>query len=123
MLKTLKKLLAATFITAVASTSAFAAEDAAGVAQGVQDTIQSTKDAIAAINNGKTADEVLPLIRKIRQNAKEITGDNFGASLDKGSDVVLTARRETKAHNLTGALDALNKALVIYEKEVLPKVH
>ena len=123
MLKTLKKLLAAAFITAVASTSAFAAEDAAGVEQGVKDTIASTKIAITAISNGSTADEVLPLIKKIRQNAKEITGDNFGASLDKGSDVVLTARREAKKHNLTGALEALNKALVIYEKEVLPKVH
>jgi len=96
-------------------TLATAAEDAAGVKKGINDTVAHIEAALKSIAD-KDFDAVKQHIDASRQTSKEITGDNFGAKLQLGSDALAAARRAAKADDFATAETSLKEALNVYKK-------
>ncbi|WP_152486027.1 hypothetical protein [Methylohalobius crimeensis] len=119
-MKTIRKVLTAAMIAAsagtmvgMAPTSAIAAESAEGVNQAISDVKKAVTEAIAISNEGTDADALLNKISEAKQYYKEITGDAYGAKIQRLSGRLRQARGMTKRGDFTGAGEKLEEALEI----------
>lgn len=118
----LKKILFALFVatsgmavTSVATT-AVAAETAAGVKKGLEDTIAHIKAGIEAINENQV-EAYKEHIKGARQTSKEInSGGQHGAKLQIADEALAKAVKASKNDDMAGAKAALEEALAVYSK-------
>jgi hypothetical protein len=116
-----KKVLFALFVAtsglAVSSvaTTAVAAETAAGVKKGLQDTIAHIKAGIEAAkqNDPSYKDH----IKAARQTSKEInSGSGWGAKLQVADEAMTKALKAAMHNDAPAALTHLEEALAVYSK-------
>ena len=66
----------------------------------------------AAVDKGADKEMILKLMKAVRQESKEITGDNFGAELDFAQDDLKRAYRAVKKHeSQTEMLESIDLAI------------
>lgn len=113
-MKSLKKifmaLLVASSLALFGSQFALAAEDAEGVAKGIDDTIKHTEMALESAEQGN-ADGVIEHVREARQHVKEITGDTIAARTGRASGRLRMAGVYAKKGDMNAAKQALTEAL------------
>ena len=105
IMKTIKKFITALFIAVslisinVYSTSAIAADTSfARIAVAIDHCLELLKTAKEAVDHSADKETVLKLLNAVRQESKEITGDNFGADLDFVNDDLKRTLRAVKKH-------------------------
>lgn len=118
----LKKVLFALFVATSAmavssvATTAVAAENAAGVKKGLEDTIGHIKAALEAINQNQV-EAYKEHIKAARQTSKEInSGGQHGAKLQIADEGLAKAVRSAKKDDMAGAKEGLEEALAVYSK-------
>jgi len=99
----------------VAAGSAFAAENAAGVAEHMKMTIKVTKDALDGAKSGNEA-ACLANIKQAKQHYKEITGDAAGKPLQDAMKRMKDAQAECEAGNSAKGAEILTEVVASMEK-------
>jgi len=128
-MKTIKRIIMAVFIAtsmgAISSysTMAVAAESAAGVAEGLENTIEQIEIARAELEKeGGDLAVAKKSVYEARQFAKEITGDNIGAAKRRMTKDLKKANRSIKAGNREEALSYVQAAHDIAVTEIKPNL-
>lgn len=119
-MKTMRRILTALlfaisagFLFGGISTTAVAAESAAGVNAAIDALKKMIPEAIKMAQEGSDQKALVAKINEIKQMAKEITGDAIGAKLQNFSSQIRMARGKAKRGDLSGAEEDLKKALEI----------
>ena len=119
-MRTIRKILTALliaisagFLFGGASTTAIAAETAAGVNAAIDSLKKMIPEAIQIAAEGTDQEGLVQKINEIKQMAKEITGDAIGAKLQNFQSAVRMARGKAKRGDLAGAEESLKEALKI----------
>ncbi|HHJ40262.1 MAG: hypothetical protein AXA67_06825 [Methylothermaceae bacteria B42] len=119
-MRTIRKILTALliaisagFLFGGASTTAIAAETAAGVNAAIDALKKMIPEAIQIAAEGTDQEGLVKKINEIKQIAKEITGDAIGAKLQNFQSAVRMARGKAKRGDLAGAEESLKEALKI----------
>ncbi len=119
-MKTMRRILTALlfaisagFLFGGISTTAVAAESAAGVNAAIDALKKMIPEAIKMAQEGSDQKALVAKINEIKQMAKEITGDAIGAKLQNFSSQIRMARGKAKRGDLAGAEEDLKKALDI----------
>lgn len=115
-MKMIKDVLAAAMIAASMGTLAvpeavMAAESAAGVNKAIADTKRALAEAIQIAAQGTDKEALVSKIAEAKQYYKEITGDQYGAKLQRLSGSLSKARSLAKHGDMVGAEEELKKAL------------
>ncbi len=105
--------ISAGFLFGGISTTAVAAESAAGVNAAIDALKKMIPEAIKMAQEGSDQKALVAKINEIKQMAKEITGDAIGAKLQNFSSQIRMARGKAKRGDLSGAEEDLKKALEI----------
>ncbi len=105
--------ISAGFLFGGASTTAIAAETAAGVNAAIDSLKKMIPEAIQIAAEGTDQEGLVQKINEIKQMAKEITGDAIGAKLQNFQSAVRMARGKAKRGDLAGAEESLKEALKI----------
>jgi uncharacterized protein YjdB len=95
------------------STPAMAAESAAGVSKAIADVKRALAEAIQIAAAGTDKDALIAKIAETKQHYKEITGDQYGARLQRLSSALSKARGMAQRGDMVGAEEELKKALEI----------
>lgn len=119
-MKMIKSIVAAAMIAASMGTmlgavpsAAIAAESAEGVNKAIADTKKALTEAIQIAAEGTNQEALIAKIVEAKQYYKEITGDQYGAKLQRLSGSLSKARGMAKRGDLAGAEEELKKALEI----------
>lgn len=119
-MKMIKSIVAAAMIAASMGTmlgavpsAAIAAESAEGVNKAIADTKKALTEAIQIAAEGTNQEALIDKIAEAKQYYKEITGDQYGAKLQRLSGSLSKARGMAKRGDLAGAEEELKKALEI----------
>ncbi len=117
-MKMIKNVLAAAMIAASMGTLAvpeavMAAESAEGVNKAIADTKKALAEAIQVAAQGTDKEALISKIAEAKQHYKEITGDQYGAKLQRLSGSLSKARSLAKRGDMVGAEEELKKALEI----------
>jgi hypothetical protein len=116
MNKTSKILSAMLLTTAFGlSGSVFAAENAAGVAEHMDLTIKTTKEALEAAKSGNK-EGCLAGIKQAKQHYKELTGDASGKPMQDAIKRMKDAQTECDAGNTAKAAEILGEVVASEEK-------
>ncbi len=120
MKKTIKTVVTATMIAVSGgmmlgtyTTTAVAAETAAGVNQAISDLKKLLAEAIEIAAAGTDQEALKAKIYEARQVNKEITGDQYGARLQRLSQRLRVANGMAKRGDMAGAEEKLKEALKI----------
>ncbi len=105
--------ISAGFLFGGISTTAVAAESAAGVNAAIDALKKMIPEAIKMAQEGSDQKALVAKINEIKQMAKEITGDAIGAKLQNFSSQIRMARGKAKRGDMAGAEEDLKKALDI----------
>lgn len=82
----------------------------------IKNCIEGLKTAKESVDKGQDNELILKLMKNIRQESKNITGDNFGAELDFVQDDLKRAYRAIKKHeSQTEMLERLDLAIKGFE--------
>lgn len=79
-----------------------------------KDVVNSLNEALAAIDNKESKEVILGHIQNARQFSKEINVGSLGAIVDRGSDAILSARRNTKNDDMVAAHESVTSAISLY---------
>lgn len=119
-MKMIKNVLTAAMIAASAGamlggvpTAVIAAETAEGVNKAIADTKKALAEAIQIAAEGTNQAALIDKIVDAKQYYKEITGDQYGAKLQRLSGSLSKARAMVKRGDLAGAEEELKRALEI----------
>lgn len=119
-MRMIKNILAAAMVAAAGgvvlgtmSTTAIAAESAAGVNKAIADTKKALTEAIQIAAEGTNQAGLIEKISEAKQYYKEITGDQYGAKLQRLSNSLSKARGMAKRGDLAGAEEELKRALEV----------
>ncbi len=119
-MKMMKSIVAAAMIAASMGTmlgavpsAAIAAESAEGVNKAIADTKKALTEAIQIAAEGTNQEALVDKIAEAKQYYKEITGDQYGAKLQRLSGSLSKARGMAKRGDLAGAEEELKRALEI----------
>ncbi|MFN3919659.1 MAG: hypothetical protein ACK4JF_05155 [Methylohalobius sp.] len=119
-MKMIKSVLTAAMIAASMGTmlgavpyAAIAAESAEGVNKAIADTKKALAEAIQIAAEGTNQEALVNKIAEAKQYYKEITGDQYGAKLQRLSGSLSKARGMAKRGDLAGAEEELKRALEI----------
>jgi hypothetical protein len=119
-MKMIKSIVAAAMIAASMGTmlgavpsAAIAAESAEGVNKAIADTKKALTEAIQIAAEGTNQEALIAKIVEAKQYYKEITGDQYGAKLQRLSGSLSKARGMAKRGDLAGAEEELKRALEI----------
>ncbi len=93
--------------------AAIAAETAEGVNKAIADTKKALTEAIQIAAEGTDQAALIEKIAETKQYYKEITGDQYGAKLQRLSGSLSKARGMAKRGDLAGAEEELKRALEI----------
>ena len=114
-MKMIKTAVSTTLIALAFSGSVFAAENAEGVKEHMQITVNKAKDALAAAQAGNK-DLCVSEIKVTKQHYKEITGDAAGKPLQDAIKTLKVGQAECEsgdtakaAQTLTGVVGSLEK--------------
>ncbi len=92
------------------SASAMAAETAAGVSKAIADVKRTLAEAIQIAAAGTDKNALIAKIAEAKQYYKEITGDQYGARLQRLSSALSKARGMAQRSDMVGAEEELKKA-------------
>lgn len=107
--------LSAMLLTGAFASGAMAAESAAGVKEHFQLTIDTTKGAQDAAQEGNK-EGCLAKIKQAKQHYKEVTGDAAGKGLQDAMKRVKEAQTECEAGNTGTAAEILGEAVISMQK-------
>lgn len=120
MKKTIKSILTATVIAvsggmllATPTTAVVAAETAAGVNKAIADTTKALQEALQIAMEGTDSKALLDKLQEAKQYYKEITGDVYGARLQRLSGHIRKARGMARRGDFVGAEEHIKKALEV----------
>ena len=120
MKKTIKTVVTATMIAVSGgmmlgtyTTTAVAAESAAGVNQAIADLKKQLAEGIEVAAAGSDQKALVDKINEAKQTYKEITGDQYGAKLQRLAGYIRKARGMARRGDLTGAEEQLKEALAL----------
>ncbi len=118
MKKTIKTVLTATMIAVSGgmllgtyTTAAVAAEDAAGVNKAISELKKVLTEAIQIAAQGTDQKALLDRVNLAKQLYKEITGDQYGAKLQRLAGHIRKARGTARRGDLAGSEEHLKRAL------------
>ncbi|GAB6067398.1 hypothetical protein JCM13664_07160 [Methylothermus subterraneus] len=118
-MKTIKNVLTAAMIAVSAGamvggpTVAIAAESAEGVNKAIAEVKKALTEAIQIAAEGTNQKGLIDKIAEAKQYYKEITGDQYGAKLQRLSGSLSKARGMARRGDLAGAEEELKRALEI----------
>ncbi len=120
MKKTIKSVLTATIIAVSGgmllgtyTTAAVAAETAAGVNKAIADVTRTLQEALQIAMEGKDSKALLDKLQEAKQAYKEITGDVYGARLQRLSGHIRRARGMARRGDFVGAEEEIKNALKV----------
>ncbi len=119
MKKTMKTVLTAAIIAVSGGvitaypTAPLAAETAAGVNKAIEDVKRTLNEALKLAMDGSDSKALLDKLREAKQYYKEITGDVYGARLQKLSEHIRKARGMARRGDMVGAEEHIKKALEV----------
>lgn len=120
MKKTIKSVLTASIIAisggmllGTYTTTAIAAESAAGVNKAIDDVKRTLNEALQLAMEGADKKALLDKLQETKQAYKEITGDVYGARLQKLSEHIRKARGMTRRGDFVGAEEHIKKAIEV----------
>lgn len=116
----ISKILGALLLTGVMSGSAFAAENAAGVAEHFDQLVQAASLALDNANNGNAAASITE-IKAAKQHYKELTGDASGKDMQDAVKQLTAAQDDLKAGNVDAGKEKLT-AVVAKLKDLRSKL-
>lgn len=123
MKKAIKTVLTATMIAVSGgmmlgsyTSTAVAAETAAGVNQAIEDVKKALREAIQIAAEGSDQKALVDKINEAKQYYKEITGDQYGAKLQRLSGYIRKARGMARRGDLAGSEEQLKSALDLVSK-------
>lgn len=93
--------------------AAIAAESAEGVNEAIANTKKALTEAIQIAAEGTNQEALVDKIAEAKQYYKEITGDQYGAKLQRLSASLSKARGMAKRGDLAGAEEELKRTLEI----------
>lgn len=79
-----------------------------------KDVVGALNEALAAVKSNESEKVILDHIQNARQFSKEINVGSLGAIVDRGSDAILSARREVNNDDMDAATTALEGAILLY---------
>ena len=79
-----------------------------------KDVVNSLNEALEALDKEYSKEAILAYIQDARQFSKEINVGSLGAIVDRGSDAILSARRNTKNDDMDAARESLTSAIALY---------
>jgi hypothetical protein len=109
------KVLGALLLTGAVSGSAFAAENAAGVAEHFSLTAKSAKEAADAAAAGNK-DGCLTAIKQTKQHYKELTGDAAGMPMQKAIKRLKEGQEECEKGDTAAATPILQEVAATIER-------
>ncbi len=86
------------------------------VENAIQDCVDNTAAALAAVKNGEDKNEILPVLKKIKQAAKRIESNVVWRLRSKATERVTKARSALKKGNNTKAESLLAEASDIFQE-------
>jgi len=120
MKQTVKSILTATVIAvsggmlvATPVTTVVAAETAAGVNKAIADVTRTLQEALQIAMEGTDQKALLDKLQEAKQAYKEITGDVYGARLQRLSTHIRRARGMARRGDFVGAEEHIKKALEV----------
>ena len=79
-----------------------------------KDVVGALNEALAAVKSNESQEVILDHIQNARQFSKEINVGSLGAIVDRGSDAIMSSRREVKSGDMDAATTALEGAILLY---------
>ena len=79
-----------------------------------KDVVEALNEALAAVKSNESQEVILGHIQNARQFSKEINVGSLGAIVDRGSDAIMSSRREVKSGDMDAATTALEGAILLY---------